>query len=59
MSWEDRMDNPKRDAQDGVMGTDRKTETAQRPWVKPAFEREPLKDALSGSGFSSDGFACS
>ncbi len=53
------MDNPKRDAQDGVMGTDRKTETAQRPWVKPAFEREPLKDALSGSGFSSDGFACS
>jgi hypothetical protein len=31
--------------------------SSRRPWVKPAFEREPLKKALSGTPFTghSDG----
>jgi hypothetical protein len=37
-----------------------KPDLRKRPWAKPKFESQPLKDALSGGGTSHvDGFTCS
>jgi hypothetical protein len=60
MDLEGEMHKQEMDYDNGATGIESEKTASRRAWVKPAFEREPLKDASSGGpGPLGDGTGCS